>query len=383
TVAIIPLLEWLFREMKLRKIIVATAPFAAAAVVYLVVRSNILGGLNEGVELTELDNSLLACQGFAERSASNILVLGYYLLKTVFPHPLISDYSYLTLPIVNWDDWRVYLALLANLGLLALGLHGFFKKKIYSYGALHYFITVSMFTSLIVTNVSAYNDRFLFTPVLGICLILAWLISFLIKKTDGENQNPFAAFFKHNFVVVAIVAVLAAVSIYKIADHLPYWKDRFALFEHDATLAPNNARMRKNHGGSLARLAVEAQENDPNAAQQYATKAIKELDAALAIYNNIPTGHIHRGNMYIILGEYDKAEESLKLALEQNPGNYFAITSLGNVLFRTAKYEEAVKLLETIKPAYRKPNDFYMLSLCYDRLGNTQKAVEYRQKSGK
>ncbi len=383
TVALIPFMLWFFRDGKLGKVLLTTLPYLAAAVLYLIIRSNILGGLNEGVQLTELDNSLLASNGFGERTASGVLVLGKYLLMTLFPHPLISDYSFSTLPVVNWNDWRVYLALLGNLGLLALLLHGFAKKKLYSYGALHYFITVSMFTSIIVTNVSAYNDRFLFTPVLGICLMIAWAISLLIKKTDGETGTGAAHFFKNNFVVVAIVALLGALAIFKIESHLPYWKDRFALFEHDAKVAPNNARMRKNHGGSLARMAVDAQEKDPNAARQYATKAIKELDAALAIYDKIPTGHIHKGNMYIILGDYENAEVALKKALEQNPGNYFALTSLGNTQFRMSKYQECVETMEKIGPKFRKGNDYYILSLCYDRIGNTQKATENRQKSGR
>lgn len=383
TLALIPMMLWFFRDMKPGKICISLLPYLAVAIGYLVLRSNILGGLNEGVELTELDNSLLAANGFGERTASNILVLGKYLLMTLFPHPLISDYSFSTIPVVGWSDWRVYLALLGNIGLLALLVHGFKKKTLYSYGAAHYFITVSIFTSLIVTNVSAYNDRFLFTPVLGICLILAWLVSLLIKKGEASSSSAIAEFFKHNFVPVALTALVGAIAVFKIESHLPYWKDRFALFEHDAKLAPNNARMRKNHGGSLARLAVEAQEKDPNVARQYATKAIKELDAALAIYDNIPTGHIHRGNMYIILGEYDKAEESLKYALKIDKGNYYAITSLGNVYLRKANYQACVEILETIGKDFRKPNDIYLLSLCYDRLGNTQKASEYRQLQGK
>jgi tetratricopeptide (TPR) repeat protein len=383
TIALIPLMLWFFRDLKPSSILKATLPFLAIGIAYLILRSNVLGGLNEGVVLTELDNSLLAAKNFGERTASNILVLGKYLIMTLFPHPLISDYSFSTLPVVGWSDWRVYLALLGNLGLFALFVHGFKKKTLYSYGAAHYFVAVSMFTSIVVTNVSAYNDRFLFTPVLGICLMVAWLVSLLFKKSEEGSSLSAADFFKNNFLPVAIIALLGAFSIFKIESHLPYWKDRFALFEHDAQLAPNNARMRKNHGGSLARLAVEVQEKDPNLARQYATKALNELDAALSIYSNIPTGHIHKGNMYIILSEYDKAEESLKYALEIDKRNYYAMTSLGNVYLRKAKYQECVEILEQVGKNYRKSSDAYLLSLCYDRLGNTAKATEYRQLSGK
>ena len=97
----------------------------------------------------------------------------------------------------------------------------------------------------------------------------------------------------------------------------------------------------------------------------------------------MPTGHIHKGNMYIILGDYENAEVSLKKALSQNPGNYFALTSLGNTQFRMSKYQDCIETMEKIGKSYRNSNDYYILSLCYDRAGNAQKAAENRQKSGK
>ena len=384
TVAVIPLMLWFFRDYKPGRVLMATVPFVSAVVIFLIIRSNIAGGLNEGVTLTKLDNSLLGADGISQRWASNLLVLGNYLLKTVFPHPLISDYSYITLPLVNWDDWRVYASLLGNLALLGLGLHGLIKRKIYGFAALYYFITVSIFTSIFITNVSAYNDRFLYSPVLGVCMLAGWLISTLIKKDEPvEGVSPIAGFFKLNFVPVAIAALLAALGIFKIESKLPVWKDRYALFENDVKLAPYNARMRKNYGGSLARKAVEYQESAPDVMTQYATQAIHQLDTALAIYNDIPTGHIHKGNMHLLLGEYEQAETSFRTALELAPRNYFAMTSLGNVFYRMGRYEEAIKLLEAIDVNLRKQNDYYMLYLAYSRVGNTAKAEEYRKLSGR
>lgn len=384
TVAVVPLMLWFFRDYKLGKILVATLPYLAAVIVFLIVRSKVVGGLNAGVTLTELDNSLLAADGIAQRWASNILVLGNYLLKTIVPHPLISDYSYITLPLVGWGDWRVYASLIGNLVLLGAGFYGLYTRKIYGFAALYYFITVSIFTSILVTNVSAYNDRFLYSPVLGVSMLAGWLITLLLKK--GEPQDgvgPIQQFFKSNFILVAITALLAAVSILKIESQLPVWIDRYALFEHDVKLAPNNARMRKNHGGSLARLAVENQEKAPDLMRQYATQALHQLDTALLIYNNIPTGYIHKGNMHLLLGEYDKAEEAFNTALKQSPRNYYATTSLANVYYRTARYKDAIDLLETIDQNLRKPNDYYILSLAYSRYGNEAKAEEYRKLSGR
>src|SRR5690606_28198008 len=116
-------------------------------------------------------------------------------------------------------------------------------------------------------------------------------------------------------------------------SHLPYWKDRYALFRHDVELAPQNARMRKNYGGSLARLAVENQVDNTDLAKQYATQAIEQLEYALKLYDGMATGYIHIGNMHIILHQYDEAIAALQKALQHDSQNYYAKASLGNVYY--------------------------------------------------
>ena len=378
TLAGIPLMLWFFRDYKMGKIARTMLPYLGAVIIFLIYRSNIVGGLNEGVTLTYLDNSLLAANGLGERSASQIFVLGNYLLKTVFPHPLISDYSFSTLPIVNWNDWRVYVALFSNIALLWVGIKGLIRKEIYAFGPLWYFVSVSIFTSLVVTNVSAYNDRFLYVPVLGIIFLIVWALLQLVKKLPSGQTETVSLFFKNNFVPVAVVMLLAAISIYKIEGHLPYWKDRNSLFLHDVELAPKNARMRKNYGGSLARLAVEYQVNDPALARQYAELAIEQLNYALSLYPGMPTGHIHKGNMHILLNQNDEAIEALNTALVRDPQNYYAKASLGNVYYRKGEYENSIKILESIPKHLRNPSDLDVLARSYDKIGNNAKAAEIR-----
>jgi tetratricopeptide (TPR) repeat protein len=382
TLALLPLMMYFFRDMEAKKIFIKTMPYAAAVLFFLLIRSSILGGLNEGITLTYLDNSLLAAEGFAERSASNILVLGYYLLKTVFPHPLISDYSWSTIPLSNWNDWRVHASLAANAALLVVGILGLLRKRLYGYAALHYFITISIFSSLVVTNVNAYNDRFLYSPVLGICLMTAWLVTLVIRQ--HPSRQPLSAHsLRMNAPPLAVVAILAGLSVYKIASHLPTWKDRYTLFEHDVKLAPNNARMRKNHGGSLTLRALEFQESDPEKAKSFARQAIAQLDTALMLYPDLPTGYIHRGNMYIILDKYPEAEESLRSALKYDPDNYFALNSLANVSYRKGEMEAAASYLELIPKQRMKATDYDLLARIHNRLGNTQQAAEYQRLSGR
>ena len=113
-------------------------------------------------------------------------------------------------------------------------------------------------------------------------------------------------------------------------------------------LAPNNARMRKNHGGSLARLAIDNQNTNSKKMEQYARQAIVELQAGLDIYPNIPTGYIHMGNMHILLKQYDQAVANFETALEMAPNNYYARSSLANVYYRQGRYGAAIETLQYI-----------------------------------
>lgn len=367
TVALIPVMLWCFRKLSIGKITRTSLPYFAAAGLFLLAYSSVLFSHGKPVDITYFDNSLLAASSTSERIASNLLVIGHYLSKTVFPHPLISDYAFSTIPLTNWGDWRVYLALVLNVGLFALGIWGVIKKKAWGFALFWYFTAVSIFTSIVTPNVSAYNDRFLYTPVLGICLLASWGISRLVNTSSGSKD--LRLFFQKNFAVVAILAILGAVSIVKIESHLPVWKTRFSLFENDVKYAPNNARALKNHGGSLARIALEYQSTSNQKMREYAEKAIEQLEKALAIYPRIPTGHIHKGNMHIMLGQNDEAIASLSEALRLAPNNYFARSSLANVYFRQGRYQESLDMVNSIAPQLRRPSDLQLVERCKQRLG--------------
>ena len=378
--AVIPLMLYFFRKTNWKRIALFTAPFFGAVMVYLMIRSGIIGGLNAGVELKILDNSLLAAEGFGEETASRMQGIGYYLLHTLLPHPLISDYSFSTLENVNWNTWQPYAGLAANLGLLVAMIYGFRKKALYSFGILYYFATVSIFTSLIITNVSVYNDRFLYSPVLGILLVIGWSIYQLmkVKNADGTFEKSFVELLPRNVLPLAIAAVLIIAGFWKTAAHLPNWQDRYVLFEHDLKIAPDNARLLKNHGGSLSRLAL-AEPRGSAERKKYAQEGVEVLTRALSIYERIPTGWVHLANCYTFLNNYPEAEKAYRKALEFNPGNHYATVNLANIMYRLGKYQESVNMLEALPKRNLTKGDYNLLSLAHEKTGNNQKAAEYRK----
>lgn len=383
TLAIIPLGLYFFRSLRWKQIAIYTAPFLIATLFYLGIRSAVVGGLNAGITLTPLDNSLLAAEGWGQRSASHILVLGYYWFKTFVPHPLLSDYSYTTIPLVNWNEWKVYLSLLTYVALAVAAVSGFRSKRPYAFGILYYFAAISLFTSLVVTNVSAYNDRFQYNAVLGVCILVGWTCYLLMPQLHNHTKSSIrlAALRPTQYMSVALVVVLVGLGIAKTVHHLPVWKDRNALFAHDIQHSPNNARMHKNYGGVLARKALAATDRVEQA--RLANEAIVSLEHALSLYTRIPTGHVHLGNMYFILGQFDQAADSFRTALSMDSNNHYAKANLANIVYRRGAYAEVIKMLESLDKRNFSKNDYHLLSLAYRQLGNERQANLYKKYSGR
>ena len=374
TVAIIPVLLFIFRKEKPLNCLLYLTPFLVVAGIYLSIRTGITGGLNEGVKLTELDNSLLAADGPAERIPSNLKILGLYLWQSIWPNVLISDYSYGTVPNTTFADWRPWVSLIAYLGLIGAAFYGVLKRTLYGFGAFYYLVAISIFSSIVITNVSIYNDRFLFNGVLGICCLVGYGLHRLLKpKAEG------IAFFQQNWLPIALLAVLAALCVIKITNHLPYWQDRYALFSHDVAVAPNNARMLKNHGGSLARLALA--ETDPVRKKELAREGVEVLERALASYNRMATGHVHLANLYFVLDDYNNAERSFKNALAIDTNNKFAKTNLANVYGRQGNYAAAIDLLNSIDQRLWTKNDYTLAAWLHRRNGDDALAAKYSAKA--
>jgi tetratricopeptide (TPR) repeat protein len=382
TLAIIPAILYFFRQIKWSRIGKLTLPFLGLALFFLIYRYDVIG--SDYIQTKYFDNSLLAADSIGERIASNINVLGFYLYKTIIPHPLISDYSYNTLPNVGFDNYKVYLTILAYGGLIWLFLKGLSVKRVTSFAIIYFFITVSIFSNVFFPGFAVYNDRFLYHPVLGISILLSWVIyQFANTEENNKQIKEWIPFIKNNPIPLLIILILSGLAIFKLESRLPDWENRYVLFEKDSKTAPNNARMRKNYGGSLARQALASQKTDPKASTIYANQAIKELEGALSIYERQSTGHIHLGNMYTLLRKYDKAEKAFSDALKFDSKSHHAQVNLANIYYRQGRYGDSVNLLEGMSKTHFTNNDYNLLSLAWSRYGNEEKAAFYRKKSGR
>ena len=159
-----------------------------------------------------------------------------YIQLLVFPHPLTHDYYPYHIPILSWGDWQPWLSVIMHAGLVVLVIFNWKKKNMLAYGILFYGITLSI-VSNIPFNVGTFmNERFIFIPSLGYCLILSWLIADKIPKwlsSTSKGLHP---------VSLAILGIFVAGFTFKTLTRLPDWKTQYDLNLAAAKYSPNSAR---------------------------------------------------------------------------------------------------------------------------------------------
>lgn len=378
---VIPLFLYFFRDISWKKILRLTIPYVAVFIIFLLIRQAIIGANHNSSPVEFLDNPLLAAKDLSTRIGTNILVMGMYLQSLVFPYKLACDYSYNSIPLAGPGNTGAIVTVIAYLLLVFLAIKGFKKKTIWSFCTLYFLITISIVSSILILSSNAYADRFLYTPSLGVCIALGFLLYRLPDLKVFQVNKNFFSFPRKNLQPIVLCLVILGLSFYKILTYLPAWKNDETLFNYNLKVNPQNARMLKNLGSEYVIQAVAS--TDSARQKQLANKGVPLLEKGLGIYSRQSSGWTQLGNAYFILGDYSKAEENLKKALTIDSTDRFAMSSFGSVLYMTGRYQKAADTWEKIDPALRNPSDNYNLYLVYHALGMNDKAEYYKKLSGR
>ena len=105
------------------------------------------------------------------------------------------------------------------------------------------------------------------------------------------------------------------------------------------------------------------------------------LEKALSLSPNLARANFFYAKVLRSDGNYDGAAARLRSVLAQYPRDRVALNDLGRVLFLQRKYNEAVKVLQSVLEV--DPEDLqahYNLMLCYNGLGNQKLAKEHEER---
>jgi len=375
---LIPMILYFGRkEIPLKKVFQIFSLFVVLAMILVFWHAHIINSMAKPVDpgiVAPLNNSVLAAPNLAGRIATGILLQGLYLLKMLFPHPLLYDYSYNQIPATTFSNPAVIGTLLILLFLFLVFIKGIKKRQIYALGIAFYFISILITSNLVVYIGTTFAERFLFTPSLG--FLLAFSV-FIPKKISGRNQylNLKTTIKIAPLTVMVILLILIGYSI-KTIDRNKVWKNNFSLYQADIKRLKRSARAHYNYGTELnnqSKINLA-----PAKKKAFAKEAIEELKQSIAIFPEYQDARYNLGEAYKTLGLYDSAIALFRYMNKHFPDYNLAYLNLGMTYTDIKNYKQAIIPLKKYYKIY--PDNFivnYLIGDCYGHLGKYQKAEKY------
>ena len=366
---VIPLVFFFYiNEDKKRSSILSISPLVIT-IIYLFIRFSVLRAYNADApgHINFIDNELAGAPSVVAKIATIILIMGYYVKLLFVPYPLSCNYSFKTIPFVDFSSPLVWLSLVVYLTLATIGVVRLIRRRrdIYAFGILYFLLTIALFSNVLFLVGTTLAERFLFFPSVGFCLILAQLI-----WTALAPQVPSTAMsgFWRSRVWLAVLPLIVVYSFLTITRN-PDWESNFTLFRADLAKYPQNAWLWSAQGTVLTSIV---NQNVADTAGQRAVvqEGVADYHKSIAIYPDLYKVHNQLGNVYMNLRKFDSAAEEMKMAVTLAPNLPDPVSDLGSVYFNQKQYKEAriyYKKALFINPRY--VSIINNLAICYYRDG--------------
>lgn len=411
---IFPLAGWYFTQARPQTIVTGALILLIPAAIYVLIRYQVLSATKTIFTLSIIDNVLAGAPDQITRFATAVMLLGKYLFLLIFPYRLVSDYSYHQIELVGLFDPFFIISFLVFSAIAITVMVKFRKKDPLIFGLIFFFVTMSIYSNLFFLIGSAFGERFMFLPSLGLSLATVFLISGLTKTPVSGIERSLSELIMSHKKIVLIFTVILILFTTKTLLRASEWRDPLTLTTADVKHSPLSSRMQMQVAmvfrdqardetdpvkrDSLTRLSLaplyraltihpsngEVQEQiglawyllrDPERAQFLYELALKKNPLKADTWNNL-------GSIYVDKGNYPKAIELFKKAIAVD--EYFADAwqNLGSVLGRTGRYSEAIPcFLKSIEVAPEKILSYKLLGLSYQNMGQMAESNRWFEKA--
>jgi protein O-mannosyl-transferase len=236
-IAVIPLTVLFFTNVSGGRNASASLPLLLAGLLFILLRYKALGYmLNHGNDTVDLMNNPFLGMTGGERIATIFLTLGWYVKLLFVPHPLTHDYYPYHVPKVNWSDWRALLSLALYVGMGVWAVLNLKNRKVPAYTILFYLFTLSIVSNLFVSVGTFMNERFLYMPSVGFCILIGWFFARKLPELIKEGQD------KPSILGAMLVLVVAALFAVRTVTRVPDWETPMSLNTVAVEVSENSAR---------------------------------------------------------------------------------------------------------------------------------------------
>ena len=273
------------------------------AALFLFIRSQVLGAFLYTDVPKELLNNPFINSTKTEEIATVLFTWLVYFKLLIFPHPLTHDYYPKQIPILNFGDFRVWLAIIMVLAIIYILIKSWKKNPIIAFAILMFVANFSMVSNLLFNVGTFMNERFVFSASAGFTLVAGWLFT-----KWGERSPKWAM-----YVLIAILVLYGV----KTVSRSFAWKDNLTLFTTDAKISKNSAHVNAAAGESLIEVAKKT--NNPLQQEKLLNDAIKYLNKSATIYPENYSAYHFLGEAYFLKKDFKKALENAIICANLRP----------------------------------------------------------------
>jgi len=355
--AVFPLALWFFTNRPLSQILRISALFLVPALVFLLIRHQVLAAQDYEERYSALDNFIVAAKDRASQLASAFMMCGRYLKTLVFPHPLISDLGYPQMKPVTFGDWRALLGFFVYGGMFVWALFNLRKKHILAFAILFYLITFSLFSNVLMLIGTSYGERVLYAPSLGFALALAWLFTAVFKLKKEENTRVTAQLLNPNgkgALVWGLAGIILLAYGVKTWLRNPAWYTSYTLYKADIRNSPNCAKLNYHLGIETIKEGMN-EESGQVTDTAWVNKSIGYYTRAIELFPTYHDAFGSRGLAYFRLGQhfqglnmldqagrkYDLAYTDYQKALKHRPNDDKVLSNMGFIYFIRQQLDSA------------------------------------------
>ena len=296
---------------------------------------------------------------WSRRFANAVMSYGLYLRDALWPSRLAAFYPW-TAQIIWWQ------LLIAVTALVAITVAAFTWRRRYPFvlaGWLWYLITLLPVIGLVQVGEQSRADRFMYFPLVGLSIIVAWGMATLASRTRGWTGR---------LIPLAATAAIVGCSI-AARSQVRYWHDDVTLWRHATEVTDRNylaydllglAQKERHEWDAALASYSEALSFSPPRQPEFAAlvhnniayvlvqqgklpDAIAHYRRAIAIRPELPESHLDLGATLVMAGKAADAVPHYQEAIRLKPGMAPAYNGLGAALALQGQRREAI-------PQYRE-----------------------------
>lgn len=361
------LILWFFKkDISIRKKIISIAVLIIPAIFFVILRSRMLGGLINTEIPKELLNNPFIHSSKLDEIATVLLTWVLYFKLLIFPHPLTHDYYPKQIEIISFSSPWAWLGIIITLLTLWIAYKQYPKNPLITFAILLFWGTFSIASNLLFNIGTFMNERFMFVPVLGFCIVLAWMLA----KTIKQDQ----------LLKAILITILALYSI-KTIDRSTAWKNNFTLFLTDVKTSSNSAKVNV----SAAEILLQKADLEPQNQLKYSQEAIQYLNKAEKIYPEYYGVYDLRGKAWFFQKNYTMSFLDYRHCVLMNPEKHTPVNNIFIIsqaaLRDSANMDAYTSSLFLIKKYPDTLRFNYQMALVFDRIEKWDSCKFYLKRS--